>query len=358
MEMKEYREMGERLTAGREDYERISVPKEMKARLEAGIERALSEKEMAGAEGRAAGREERMPGGEERASGIEERRHGNMIRKNKERKNRGRTAGFRIAAAVAAAAALFVILPNTGADVAHAMGSIPVVGGLFRAVTFRDYQYESDRFDASVEVPQIVVEPEKEEAGAGTEGVAAADQGEASASLQQAVEQINFDIDKVTDQLIREFQEQADAGESHGSLEIHHETVTDNEDYFTLKLSIFQAAGSGYQSYKFYTVDKKTGKQVQLGDLFEEGSGFDEAISEDIKDQMRDQMAEDENKAYWVDREDMPGESFERLREDQNFYFDEAGDLVIVFDEYEVAPGYMGVVEFTVERAVFEGMLK
>ena len=63
------------------------------------------------------------------------------------------------------------------------------------------------------------------------------------------MEQINFDIEKVTDQLINEFQELADAGEGHGSLEIHHEIVTDNEAYFTLKLFIYQGAGSGYQSY-------------------------------------------------------------------------------------------------------------
>ena len=34
--------------------------------------------------------------------------------------------------------------------------------------------------------------------------------------------------------------------------QIHHETVTDNDRYFTLKLSIYQGAGSGMESYKFY----------------------------------------------------------------------------------------------------------
>ncbi len=344
--MKEYGNMEERLSRGREDYEKIPVPEEMRAKLEAGIDRALAEKE----EMRMADREKRI---------SENRKKQNMGKKN-----RGKITGVRIAAAVAAAAAMVVILPNTGADVAHAMGSIPVVGKLFQAVTFRDYQYESDRFDADVEVPQIVVgESEKEtgvQEGTGTKHNAAADQsgGAVSDELQQTVEQINFDIEKVTDQLINEFQELADAGESYGSLEIHHEIVTDNEAYFTLKLFIYQGAGSGYQSYKLYTVDKKTGKQVQIGDLFAEGSDYNGVLSENIRDQMRAQMAEDENKVYWVDYEDVPEWNFERLKEDQNFYFDEAGNLVIVFDEYEVAPGYMGALEFTVERAVFEGLLK
>lgn len=295
--------------AGREDYRKIPVPVEMKERMEAGIARAEAE------------------------------------RRRKSKMEKKRKAGFRIAVAAAAAAALLVVLPNTGADVAYAMGSLPVVGKLFQAVTFRDYQYESDRFNASVEVPQIVVEDVADDAANDTEKA-------------ETVERINFDIEKVTNQLIEEFQASAELGESYGTLEIHHETVTDNENYFTLKLSIYQGAGSGYESYKFYTIDKRTGKQIQIGDLFKEGSDYNRILSENIKDQMRAKMAEDENNIYWVDYEDVPEWNWEKLKEDQNFYFDEAGNLVVAFDEYEVAPGYMGALEFTVERSVFEEILK
>ena len=57
-----------------------------------------------------------------------------------------------------AAVVLLVLLPNTGAGIVYAMGNIPLIGKLFQAVTFRDYQYESERFDADVEVPHIIVE--------------------------------------------------------------------------------------------------------------------------------------------------------------------------------------------------------
>lgn len=259
----------------------------------------------------------------------------------------GKVHRFRISAVVAAAVALLVILPNTGADIAYAMGNIPVIGKLFQAVTFRDYQYESDRFDANVEVPQIVVMGETIE---GTE--------EGSTQLQETIEQINFDIEEVTNQLIDEFKESAELGESYGSLEIHHETVTDNERYFTLKILIYQGAGSGAESYKLYTIDKQSGKQIQIGDLFQENSGYADVISEDIRNQMRAAMAEDEMNMYWVDNTDMPYINWEGIKEDQNFYFDEKENLVFVFDEYEVAPGYMGAQEFTVERSVFENLLK
>ncbi len=259
----------------------------------------------------------------------------------------GKVYRFRIPVVVAAAVALLVILPNTGADIAYAMGNIPVIGRLFQAVTFRDYQYESDRFDANVEVPQIVVVGETIE---GTE--------EDSKQLQETIEQVNFDIEEVTNQLIEEFRTSAELGESYGSLEIHHETVTDNERYFTLKILIYQGAGSGSESYKLYTIDKQSGKQIQIGDLFQENSGYADIISEDIRNQMRAVMAEDEMNIYWVDNTDMPDINWEGIKEDQNFYFDEKENLVFVFDEYEVAPGYMGAQEFTVERSVFENLLK
>ncbi len=369
----------ERILAAKEDYKKIPVPEEMKEKLEAGIERAEAEIGRAEVEIRKAKTEK-----------WEDKEGMGMKKKEKTDKKKRL---YRMAAAVAAAAALLVILPNTGADVAYAMGNLPVVGRLFQAVTFRDYQYESERFEANVEVPRIVVEDvgkgemgkeeagtgekeagtgEKEagtgekEAGTGEKEMGKEEGGEAEKgetenrdeNVQQTVDEINFDIEQATSQLIEEFQESAELGESYGSLEIHHETVTDNENYFTLKLSMYRGAGSGFESYKFYTVDKRTGKRIQIGDLFQEDSNYNELLSENIKEQMRTQMAEDEGKVYWVDYEEVPEWSWERLKEDQNFYFDTEGNIVIVFDEYEVAPGYMGAREFTVQRALFEGILK
>ncbi|MBD5486747.1 MAG: DUF3298 domain-containing protein [Lachnospiraceae bacterium] len=264
-------------------------------------------------------------------------------------KAHGKVHRFRIPAVVAAAVILLVLLPNTGANIAYAMGNIPLIGKLFQAVTFRDYRYESERFDADVEVPQIIVED------TGETGEESEDD---SKQLQETIEQVNFDIEEVTNQLIEEFKESAELGESYGSLEIHHETITDNEQYFTLKLSIYQGAGSGSESYKFYTIDKKSGKQIQIVDLFQENSGYADVISEDIRNQMRAAMAEDEMNMYWVDNTDMPDINWEGIKEDQNFYFDGKGNIVFVFDEYEVAPGYMGAQEFMVERSVFEHLLK
>ena len=80
-------------------------------------------------------------------------------------------------------------------------------------------------------------------------------------------------------------------------------------------------------------------------------------ISEDIKKQMREKMAEDENLYYWVDDE-ITELNFQKIKEDQNFYLNEDGQIVICFDEYEVAPGYMGLVQFTIDNSVVSDILK
>ncbi len=54
----------------------------------------------------------------------------------------------------------------------------------------------------------------------------------------------------------------------------------------------------------------------------------------------------------WADEE-----CFESIDPDQNFYIDENGQLVIVFAEYEVAPGSMGEPESVIPTDVLDGFL-
>lgn len=39
---------------------------------------------------------------------------------------------------------------------------------------------------------------------------------------------------------------------------------------------------------------------------------------------------------------------FQSVSEDQNYYINDAGNAVVVFDKYAVAPGFMGEVEFEI----------
>ena len=68
-------------------------------------------------------------------------------------------------------------------------------------------------------------------------------------------------------------------------------------------------------------------------------------------------MIEDETKVYWLDS-DVPEWDFQQISEDVNFYINESGKLMIVFDEYQVAPGFMGVVTFEIPTDVLKDIVK
>ncbi|MDD6333654.1 MAG: RsiV family protein, partial [Clostridia bacterium] len=43
---------------------------------------------------------------------------------------------------------------------------------------------------------------------------------------------------------------------------------------------------------------------------------------------------------------------------EQNFYFADNGNIVIVFEKYEVAPGYMGSCEFEIPKEIYHTHMK
>ena len=79
-------------------------------------------------------------------------------------------------------------------------------------------------------------------------------------------------------------------------------------------------------------------------------------ISENIKEQMTHRMEADENVVYDINCE-LPEDNFQQIAENQTFYQNQNGQMVIVFNEYEVAPGFMGCPEFVIGDAVLKPLL-
>lgn len=284
-------------------------------------------------------------------------------------KKRAERARRRSAWTAAAAMIVLIALPNTNVQIAHAMENIPVLGGFFRLVTVRQYNYSDENHDAEIELAQITYGEDGEGTPVGEVAVGAAapdnaDVGNAEGAGQEAgvaklsedgVQEINQDMETTVDELIRQFEDTLSEEGYHG-LHVSQEVVTDNAQYYTVKLSALETEASGYEHNQFYTIDKQTGNVVTLADLFAEGSDYISVISENIKTQMREQMVADEGVIYFLDDEDMPEFNFQSITEQTNFYFNESGELVIAFDEYEVAPGYMGAPEFVIPQEIVEAL--
>lgn len=257
----------------------------------------------------------------------------------KEKRKMNKKYIMRTVAAAAAAVAVFVTLPNTSPEVAYAMSNIPVLGKLVEVVTFRDYQYESERHNANVEVPGLVADA--------TEFLESTEQE----TLKKTTDEINAEIAEITDKIVAEFEENKRDEEGYQDVLVKKEVLTTTDEYFTLKLICYQGAGSGAEWDYFYTIDLRTGERLALKDLFAEGADYITPISENIKTQMREQMQADESLYYWVDDE-IEDMNFKAITDETSFYINENNEIVIAFDEYEVAPGYMGCVEFVIPSEV------
>lgn len=248
-----------------------------------------------------------------------------ITRARLEKKRSDRMKNMKRTGVTAAALVLtFGIAVNASPVVAQAMDGIPVIGSIARVVTIRNYNESTDNgMMADISVPQI-------------DGNVAA----------------NAEMDAYAKELIARYEKEVVAQlgqeEGHYALESSYEVVSDNDKYVSIRINTVETMASGAEFVKIFTVDKATGQTVSLKDYLNSPEKL-EAVSQNIKDQMAAQMAEDEGKVYFTEGE-LGG--FTGLTGDENFYLNEAGELVIVFGEYEVAPGYMGTVSFTIPKDV------
>ncbi len=226
---------------------------------------------------------------------------------------------------VAAALAVLVILPMTNQKVAYAMENVPFIGQIFRIINIQNYHYENDGKEIIINLGELQAETE------GTE--------------QRTADLVNKSVEEYTAELVKKFKADiAESNEGYHGLDISYDVVTDTDRWFVLDIAAVETEASGYQTHKYYTIDKASGKLVTLADLFPDEPNYKEKINAQIISQM-----EKEPDLYWLKSDpENHIEAFTSIKEDQNFYINTDGKLVIVFDEAEVGPAYLGTPEFVI----------
>ena len=250
----------------------------------------------------------------------------------------------RIASTAAALVIAFITLPNLSPTIAYAMEQIPILGQFVKVVTFRNYEYEDDKHKAEVDIPEIVIDDQIQDEW-----------------LQNVLEntsyEINSEIQKLAKELLVEFVNHIRDELGYKEIIVKSEVVITTQEYFTLKLSCYQSEASGYERDYFYTIDLTSGKKLELKDIFVDGVDYITPISENIKEQMRSQMEKDENISFWLDDE-MSDLNFNEINEETNFYINQNNNVVICFNEGDVAPMYIGSIEFEISAEVLNEIRK
>ena len=262
-----------------------------------------------------------------------------------ENRKERRIARFtRIASTAAALVIAFVTLPNLSPTIAYAMEQMPILGQFVKVVTFRNYEYEDEQHKADVDIPEIVIDDQIPDEWL-------------QSVLEDTSDEINSEIQQLTKEVLVEFVNHMRNELGYKELIVKSEIITTTQEYFTLRLSCYQSEASGYERDYFYTIDLTSGKKLELEDIFIDNVDYITPISENIKEQMRSQMEKDENISFWLDDE-MSDLNFNAINDETNFYINQNNHVVICFNEGDVAPMYMGIIEFEIPAEVVNEIRK
>ena len=236
--------------------------------------------------------------------------------------------------AIAMAMLMFVLLTNVSPKFAYAMQELPIIGDIVKVITIRNYFDKDGNSEIEMEIPNIKND---------------------NNSQSQTNENVNEDVNQLTQNILDKFYAEENS-ENHLSIKVKSDVIENNKYWFTLKLTISEVSASSDLKYKYYNIDKRTDEIVKLSDLFDD-ENYKKAISEEIKKQMVSRMEKDKDVVYWIDEENEEW-SFSMIEDNQNFYFSNKGNIVIVFDKYEVGPGATGTPEFEINKQIYEKYLK
>lgn len=248
--------------------------------------------------------------------------------------NGKKRSNFKWIASIGSAALIFLVVINTSTTVASALSSIPGVDRMIKVLTIKEYMVDEPDYDANIKVPAVTDLDNKE--------------------LELGLNSKYLDENKALyDKFQAEIKALKEQGGGHLGLDAGYEVKTDNDLILSIGRYVSETAASSSMEVQFDTIDKEKQILITLPMLFKDEQ-YIKRISENIKEQMIAQMKADSDIVYWIPEkgDDVPTDQFTSITKDQSFYINNEGKLVIVFNKYDVAPGYMGSVEFVIPTEV------
>ena len=179
-------------------------------------------------------------------------------------------------------------------------------------------------------------------------------------SSKTAQSELNAEFAADARELIEEFKEDiAEAkrdmpGETvHIGVKSDFMIKTDNKNILAFSVYVLNTSGSSSTEQEFYNIDKKTGKLVELRHLFKRNSNYVTVLSGYIRNEM-DRINKTNPTTFW--KEGDGTDVFKEIDDDQDFYINGKGQIVICFDKYEVGPGSSGSPEFVIPADVIKSI--
>lgn len=239
---------------------------------------------------------------------------------------------------VAALTIGFVGICNISPTFADTISTIPGLGVLVKVITFDQIKYQEDTYEATLNTPIV--------------------EGLNNGALQEALNNKYIEENKA---LFEQFEKDVAHMKTypeggHLGIDTGYQIKTDNEQILSIGRYVVNTAASSSTTMTYDTIDKQNEILITLPSLFKDSS-YIELISENIKEQMRTRMAQDNSLIYWIEGDPDAIDGFNKISANQNFYITTEGKLMISFDKYEVGPGVMGIQEFEIPTTVLQNIL-
>lgn len=251
------------------------------------------------------------------------------------KQSKARKTSFRLAMAVAVVLMIFTTTVNINPAIAKSLVEIPVVGNIVKVLTVTEYKVDEGNYQVTIDIPEVEMDNKQLEKGLNDKYIAE------SRELYENF-MAEMEAEKVFDR------------EGHLQVESGFEIITETKQLLSIGRYVEETRGSSMVTKSYDTIDKEKQLLITLPSLFKDDS-YIHIISEYIRQQMHEQMKKDSTKIYWLDSSEP--DAFTNINKEQNFYINKDHQLVIAFNEYEVAPGYMGAVEFIIPTKQLQSVL-
>lgn len=244
------------------------------------------------------------------------------------------TWGKKIGLTTVASLVIFTGVLNMNQSFAMALSELPIIGAVVKVLTFEFDQIQNEHVNANIEIPIIT--------------------GLENEALEKALNERYYEESKALyEAFIAEMGDIMEMG-GHLGVDSGYVVMTDTDEILSIGRYVVNTLASSSTTFQYDTIDKKEGLLITLPSLFVDDT-YVTRISEYLIETMKAQMAEDADKIYWVSEDDFS--PFKGISSTQSFYITDTGKLVISFDKYEAAPGYMGVLAFEIPTEVISDLL-
>lgn len=231
----------------------------------------------------------------------------------------------------------FIFMLNVNSSFATNISEIPIIGDMAKVFTIKEVNEEDKTKLINAKIPAL--------------------ENTGNTELEK---RINYEIMLKMNEILEEAEKRAaeykeaviETGVNEYdyqpiNIQIDYKVGYSNDKVVSFMISKSETLANAYTEIYFYNVDIETGKKLNLRDVL--GNEYKQIVDTTIYKEIEERSKNPDNIYFTADEGGFEGIE----NEYQDFYINSDGKVVIVFEKYKIAPGYMGTQEFVIDKQIF-----